>query len=182
MSTQGIARMSRLKSIHDVPINDCGMSATSNWIEGRHPDLSAKVLIVNDSEFTYTRRVPNGFNYRNPRAIRIQLRICFVDRWFPKECKVPGILYVYEHGVMVSKIHFILHRRLTSRFTRNQLSAQGRHAGVVPATSRQLPLHKGFTLAAPRTIHCVMTGEMGRFVFSRYVLSEAKPIDSDVDS
>ncbi len=119
MSTQGIARMSRLKSIHDVPINDCGMSATSNWIEGRHPDLSAKVLIVNDSEFTYTRRVPNGFNYRNPRAIRIQLRICFVDRWFPKECKVPCILYVYEHGVMVSKIHFILHRRLTSRFTRN---------------------------------------------------------------
>jgi hypothetical protein len=119
MSTLGIARMSRLKSIHDVPINDIGMSATSNWIEGRHPDLATKVLVVNDSEYTYTRRVPNNFNYRNTRAIRTQLRICFVDRWFPKECNVPCILYVYERGVMVSKINFILHRRLTSRFTRN---------------------------------------------------------------
>jgi hypothetical protein len=119
MSTLGIARMSRLKSVQDVPINDRGMSATSNWIEGRHPDLAAKVLIVNDSEFTYTRIVPISFNYRNPRAIRTQLRICFMDRWFSKACKVPCIIYVYERGVLACKINFILHRRLTSRFTRN---------------------------------------------------------------
>jgi hypothetical protein len=119
MSTQGIARMSRLKSVHDVPINDCGMSATSNWVEGRRPDLAAKVLIVNDSEFTYTGRVPANFDYRNPRAIRTQLRICFVERWFAGECDVPCILYVYERGEMIHKLNFILHRRFTSRFPRN---------------------------------------------------------------
>ncbi len=119
MSTLGVARMSRLKDLREIPIVDNGMRATSNWIEGRHPDLATRVLIVNDSEFTYTRRVDLNFNYRNSRAIRTQLRICFADRWFAKACSVPCILYVYDRGVIVSKLTFILHRRLTSRFTRN---------------------------------------------------------------
>jgi hypothetical protein len=119
MSTQGVATMSRLKSVNDVSINDSGMSATSNWVGGRAPELADKVLIVSDSEFTYTGRVPTSFDHLNPRAIRAQLRICFVDRWFASECDLPCIVYVYERGEMVYKINFILHRRLTSRFPRN---------------------------------------------------------------
>jgi hypothetical protein len=68
MSTQGIARMSRLKSYLDVSDRDFGMCATSKWREGRHPDLAAKVLVVNDGEFVYTGRVSPKFDPSNTRA------------------------------------------------------------------------------------------------------------------
>lgn len=119
MSTLGISRMSQPKSV-DLPMSDYnGMCATSKFVEGRHPDFAAKVLVINDSEFTYTGGIPIDFDHLNPHAIRAQLRICFVDRWFPSECDLPCILHVYKYGELVYKLDFIVHHRITSRFPRN---------------------------------------------------------------
>lgn len=119
MSTQGIARMSRLKSIMDVSEHDVGMCATSKWTEGHRPDLDVKVLIVNDGEFTYTGRVPLNFDYHSPSDLRRELRQCFTDRWFARVGSYPCWLAVFVHGEMAFKLKFILRRRITSRFPRN---------------------------------------------------------------
>jgi hypothetical protein len=119
MTTLGIARMSRLKSVLDVPTADSGMCSTSKWAVGRYPDLAAKVLIVNDGEYTYTCRVGLNFNHQDTTTLRRELRQCFVDRWFDSEGSYPCTLTVFEQGEMVHRRNFILHRRITSRFPRN---------------------------------------------------------------
>jgi hypothetical protein len=155
MSTLGIARMSRLKSAEDVSLNDSGMSSTSKWVadDRAKPNLAAKVLVVYDNEYNYSAPVPLDFDHTNRRAIRAQLRLCFSERLFTRECDVPCILYVYEHGELVYKTPFILHHRMTSRHARNDFSLKVTTQEWHRVKSAPVPQRYAFIRRATATIY-----------------------------
>jgi hypothetical protein len=115
MSTQGIARMTRMKSILDVSETDLGTCSTSKWTEGIHPEIDAKVLVVRDGEFDYTGRVPLNFNHSDQRALRRELRLCFMDRWFPRIGSYPCQLEVFVKTEKIAENQFVINRRMTYR-------------------------------------------------------------------
>jgi len=121
MGTRGIARMSRLKSEPEVFRNTCDSRSRSRWVPGRFPDFANKVLIIYDGEFNYTCRVSPSFDHNNQRNLRAEINRCIVDRWFPSFGEYPGYLSVYEHGEHIYKAIFVLRRRQTSRFPRNDI-------------------------------------------------------------
>ena len=121
MGTRGKARMSRLKSASQISLKNCTMCATSKWMSGRNPNIANKVLIVYDGEFNYTCRVSPTFDHTKPRNLRTELSRCFEDRWFPYFGDYPGAIWVYDGGEPIYKATFILHRRHTDRFPRNDI-------------------------------------------------------------
>lgn len=117
MSTQGVARVPRFK-LGGKARDGHPSSSRTKWLNGRFPDLGPKVLIVTDGEFSYSRRVRINFDPNNAHALRKELRLCFMDRWFPEKGSYPCSLTVFVDGQMQSKMNFIVHRRQTSRFIR----------------------------------------------------------------
>jgi hypothetical protein len=116
------------------------------WVAGDKPKphLAQKVLVVYDQEYYYSAAVPPTFDHDNLRVLRYLMRCCFEDRLFTRDCDVPCVLQIYEGGVPIHTRHFLIYRRTTSRYPRNDFSFRVSHQEWRRALMAPVPERRSF--------------------------------------